>query len=317
MKSNTIKTLGVLAVTTVGGWAIYQNLKPGVSPLPEAFAAERIAFSSELAGQVSYYVDRQGEGRPLVLIHSINAAASSFEMKPLFDHYRGQRPIYALDWPGYGFSERSGDRPYLPQLYVETLIDLLVTQVGEPADVMAMSLGCEFVAHAAMQRPELFRSLTFISPTGLSERQIDIPGEKIYQALSVPVWSQPLFELLTIRSSISYFLGKNFVGDVPEAMIDYAYAASHQPAAKFAPLYFLSGQMFTPNISSSIYSKLTVPTLVIYDRDPNISFEKLPDVLAKNELWQAKRIASSLGLPHWELPSETTAAMDQFWAGIK
>lgn len=315
MGSRIIKTVGLLAVTAVGGWAAYQGLKPGISPLPDALDGARTVFSSEPAGQVSYYVDRQGAGRPLLLIHSINAAASTFEMKPLFDHYRGTRPVYALDWPGYGFSERSSETPYLAGLYSQTLVDMLTTQIGEPADVVAMSLGSEFVARAARERPELFNSVAFISPTGLSEREINIPGEKIYQGLSVPLWSRPLFELLTIRPSIAYFLGKNFVGDVPETMIDYAYATSHQPEAKYAPLYFLSGQMFTPDISRTIYPEMTVPTLVIYDRDPNISFEKLPEVLETNSRWQASRIAPSLGLPHWELPAETSAALEQFWAG--
>ena len=39
--------------------------------------------------------------RPLLLLHSINASASAYEVKPLFEHYRQQRPVYAPDLPGF------------------------------------------------------------------------------------------------------------------------------------------------------------------------------------------------------------------------
>ena len=39
--------------------------------------------------------------------------------------------------------------------------------LGRAADVMAVSLSCEFVARAAIETPERFRSVALISPTGL------------------------------------------------------------------------------------------------------------------------------------------------------
>src|SRR5947207_8832310 len=84
----------------VGGWMSYSALRINHRhDMPPAIDAERRTFISPQAGMLSYYVDRKAVGRPLVLIHSINAAASAYEMKPIFDHYRGQRPVYALDLP--------------------------------------------------------------------------------------------------------------------------------------------------------------------------------------------------------------------------
>lgn len=54
---------------------------------------------------------RHGEGAPVVLVHSVNAAASSFEMRPLFEGLRGERPVLAFDLPGFGRSQR-GPRRY-------------------------------------------------------------------------------------------------------------------------------------------------------------------------------------------------------------
>lgn len=135
-------------------------------PLPEALAAERRTVELPQIGRVSYYADTAVAGTPLVLIHSINAAASAIEMKPLFGHYRHQRPVYALDMPGYGFSDRA-DRTYTPEFFAQTILAFLTQVVGEPADVVALSLSSEFVARTAVAAPAQFRSLTLISPAAL------------------------------------------------------------------------------------------------------------------------------------------------------
>ena len=74
----------------------------------------------------------------MLLVHSINAAPSAMEMKPLFDHYRHRRPVYAPDLPGFGASER-GDRPYTPELYADALAQFLEHVIRERADVVPLS----------------------------------------------------------------------------------------------------------------------------------------------------------------------------------
>ena len=59
-----------------------------------------------------------------MLIHSINATASAYEMKALFEAYRGTRPVFAIELPGFGSSERS-KRIYSPQLYQDTIVEFL------------------------------------------------------------------------------------------------------------------------------------------------------------------------------------------------
>ena len=50
------------------------------------------------AGRLAYYVG--GDGPPLLLIHSINAAASAYEVKPIYDRMRTLRRVYAVELPG-------------------------------------------------------------------------------------------------------------------------------------------------------------------------------------------------------------------------
>lgn len=306
---------GVAAATAGGLWLYNRYGRTVVSPLPPALDAERREIESMRAGRLSYYADTRGEGRPLVLIHSINAAAAAHEMKPLFEHYRGQRPVYALDLPGFGFSERSARR-YSPDLYVAAITDFLQTQVGGAADVVALSLGSEFAARVALEQPEQVRSLALLSPSGLAKEPIELPGDWVYNVIGFGLWGPALFDALTTPGSIRLFLGRNFAGEPAAFFLDYAYKTAHQPGAERAPLYFVSGQLFTGDIRTAVYARLQTPALVIYDRDPNVTFDGLPLVMAANAHWRESRVGPSLGLPHWDNLAGTIVALDTFWSEL-
>ena len=135
--------------------------------LPPAVSGERFDTHGR-AGRVACYV--AGSGPPLLLVHSVNAAASAAEVRPLHEHYRESRTVYSIDLPGFGASERS-DRVYTPRLMTDALLQLLdaicARGHGDPVDALAVSTGCEFLARAASESPEGFRSLALVSPTGL------------------------------------------------------------------------------------------------------------------------------------------------------
>ncbi len=320
-----ITALFSTVIAAVAGWILYSRkyirhhmkLNPAVD-------ADLKAYTSEHAGRINYYSDLRGEGVPLVLLHSINAAPSAFEMKPIFDNFRGERPVYALDLPGFGFSERS-DRIYNPMLFQIAITEFLEDVVGEPADIVALSLSCEFAGLASNHKPDLIRSLVMISPTGFRPPRLSSAAEAarkrggkdaVYSGLSVGVWNRPFYDLVSSRPSIKFFLNKSFEGLVPAELVDYAYMTSHQTGAQFAPTYFLSGKLFTPAVRETVYAVIEQPVLVIYDRDPNTNFEMLPMMLRDHDNWRAARVSPTKGLPHWEQPEKAFKEMQQFWNEI-
>lgn len=304
-----------------GGWILYSNLfiKHDL-PLPEALPAARNHFYSQTAGQVSYYAETGGgDKRPLLLIHSINATASAYEVGPIFRHYRGQRPIYAIDLPGFGFSARTR-RTYTPQIYEDAITDLVAQEIRQPVDAIAISLGGEFLARAAMSNPRLFHSIALISPSGLGQpygasqqATANNRSRSLHRFLSFPLWGRPLFDLIAARRSIHFFLSKSFVGEVPASLVEYAYLSSHQPGAEHAPLHFVSGCLFTRNVRQLVYEHVNVPTLVIYDEDYFSRFDGLPELLARKANWQAVRLTPSRGLPHFERMPELAEILNAFW----
>jgi hypothetical protein len=52
---------------------------------------------------------------------------------------------------------------------------------------------------------------------------------------------------------------------------------------------------------------------VIYDRDANVTFDLLPDFAQARANWFTTRVEPTLGVPQWERPTRTIAALDDFW----
>ena len=326
---NPLKALNILlgaAGGAIGGWIAYSAFVVDHDvPIGPAIDSLRKVYTSERAGMLSYYVDEQasGAGRPLVLIHSINAAGNAYEMRNIFERYRSQRPVYALDLPGFGFSERS-DRVYSKELYQDAIIDFMDNVVGRPADVIALSLGSEFSAASALRRPDLFTSLVMIGPSGFAIRETKTRGQrssenldgtdKAYRFLTTPLWSQALYDLLATKPIIRYFLNLSFYGEPDEGLVDYAWRACHQPGARYAPLYFVSGKLFDPRVYEDVYMQLDLPIMVYFSEDNFVSFDRLPDIVGEKANWQSQRIPETAGLPQFEKMDELAEALSEFWA---
>lgn len=267
--------------------------------------------------EVYWYYDIEAEGRPLLFVHSINAAPSAIDLKPLFQHFRSYRSVYAPDLPGFGRSTRHVGMMTASEFAknISSIIDQI--SPSEPPDVIALSLGCEFVARAVVECGASVRSLTFISPTGFSRRQPPpLQAQKRLRRLfDFAGFGRGAFKLLRLERSVRYFYGMNFSGSVPSELVAYALKTTRQPAAHEMPLQFLSMSLFTPNAVGLLYEKLDVPVLVLFDEDPNVTFE-LFEQFEDSPTWQFKRISPSLGMPQWEHPEKTVAAIESFFAEL-
>ncbi|GEM82494.1 MAG: alpha/beta hydrolase [Meiothermus sp.] len=295
--------------------AISTTPDPDGYTLRPALEAERRSLELPGFGKVSYYANPRGTGRPLILTHAVNAAASAYEMKPVWEMYAGIRPLFALEWPGFGSSDRP-DLQYTPELMSQALLEL-VKQIGGEVDVVALSLGSEFAARAALAEPRI-KTLVLISPSGFGtptgtsqEASEQDGGNSLYGFLAAI--GDPLFGLLSTRFVLEFFLDRSFRGPVPADIVDYALETTRQPGARFAPIYFVSGRLFTRNAYDRLYDKLTIPVLVLYDQDGFVSFDSLSKFAQKPNA-SVVRIPETDGLPHFEKPAEVQAALGTFWS---
>ncbi|MGI6251679.1 MAG: alpha/beta fold hydrolase [Anaerolineaceae bacterium] len=287
----------------------------GVVDAPKQF------YVSEVAGGINYYSDSRGTQRPILLIHGIHPAAGSHDMAAIFNSYRTVRPIYLMDLPGFGASEKGG-RSYRPSLYSKAITDFIQDVVKQPVEVVAMGLSCEFAAAAAVEYPELIHSLTFINPTGFNLPHtgyfFDRPGMSslknlAYSIMAVPLWSVAVFDLLVNRPAIVNYYRQRFTYQLPEELVDVAYTSSHQSGAHFAPLLHLAGKLSTKDVRNKLYHLIQQPVLVLHDQEPGLRFDMLPFTLREHGNWQAKRIRQTRGMPHIERKGEMFHEVDEFW----
>jgi len=327
-EKNPLVALGGLSVTAAMAWISYSKLLvPHNLPLPPAVSGERHEFTGR-TGRLSYYVAGEAaqHAAPLLLIHSINAAGSAYEVRPLFEHYKTHRRVYALDLPGFGFSERS-DRQYTPRLYTDAILDMLeqiARDVGStPVDTLALSLSAEFLARAAADAPERFRSLALVTPTGFrrnQERYAEIGATMgnpfVRNLFDLPLWSRPFFDLLTSKPSIRFFLAQTFgaYDPIPPELVEYAYLTTHQPGAQHAPYAFVSGLLFSTDIGH-IYDALKLPVWLAYGtRGAFSDFQNLKNVqVAEN--WSTQAFGTG-ALPHFEQLEAVTTTYDAFLTKI-
>jgi pimeloyl-ACP methyl ester carboxylesterase len=115
---------------------------------------------------------RQGEGRPLVLVHGFGGELNTW--RPLVASFRTNRPVLAVDLPGHGAS------PALPAPSLTGLAGAVAEALAEEQvsgiDLIGHSLGAAIATEMADSAALDIRSLFLIAPAGLGP---DINGDFI------------------------------------------------------------------------------------------------------------------------------------------
>jgi pimeloyl-ACP methyl ester carboxylesterase len=314
---------GVLLMTTLALLAPPPSFAMTSSlPLPAAVSGDRREFSGRL-GVVSYYVAGPSETQapPLLLIHSINAAGSAYEVRPLHEHYRTRRTVYSMELPGFGHSDRS-DREYTPRLMTDAILEMVeeIRRRHGPVatDALALSLSSEFLARAASEAPDRFRSIALVSPTGFDKRAPwngpagSTRGKRwLYDTFTVRLWSRGFFDFLTSRRSVRFFLEKTWgATNIDDGLLEYDLLTTRDPGAHHAAYYFVSGYLFSADITR-VYESLSVPVWMSHGVRGDFTDYRHKAAFAGRANWSFDTFQTG-ALPHFEGPEAFFQRYDAF-----
>ena len=312
--------------------AISANAVMRDTELPAPVSGQRHEIASPV-GRLTYYSaspDSESPEKsrgmpPLLLVHSINAAGSAYEVKPLYEHYRQSRTVYALELPGFGHSER-GKRIYSVRLMTDAILTMMreIQNVhgNSPIDALAVSLSSEFLSRAVSEMSLAFRSVALVSPTGFRARDKTSQWRNgtrgmpwLHALFERPLWSEGFFRLLTSRRSIAFFLRKTWGSDRFDAgLADYDYLTTHQPGAQHAPYYFVSGFLFSEDILR-IYHALTLPVWMVHGvRGDFVDYSAKESVQGRAN-WTID-VMQTGAMPHFEAETDFIQHYDAFLARL-
>lgn len=250
---------------------------------------------------VSYTVAGDPSDPDMVLLHGINAAASSYEFEPVFETLAERFHVIAVDLPGFGRS----DRPplvYSPELYEEFVRDFTRDEADEPI-VVASSLTGSYAA-AAADEAEIER-LVLICPTD----ETTAPRPWVRTLLRTPLVGTALFNLLSTKPSIRFFLDRDGYYDaasVDDEEVEYAWHSAHQPGARYAPASFTAGTL-DPDDEFDLQTELAaleVPVTLVWGRDAELVPLREGRTLAEAADLDLVVIDYATQLPHAEHPEK-------------
>lgn len=275
----------------------------------------------------SYQAGRSLHDVPVLVLHSINAAASAFEWEPFVMSQARRRRVFALDLPGFGLSDKP-DQAYSPA-QMAAAIDAAIDHIGAAeVDIAALSLSCEFAAQAVLLNPERVRSLALVSPTGMQSHFI---GEKYEGKTRQVGWLRRLlrggafgrwvYRGLTLRPVVHFFLARSWgTRHYDRRMLSHALRCSRQPGAEHAPLDFVAFALFTAGIIER-YRALPVPVWVAHGtRGAFTDFGSCPErtgtAAAGNTFRLQREVFDGGAMPHFEMPEAFEAAYLRFLNGL-
>ena len=177
------------------------------------------------------YYERVGTGKPVLLIHDLNAASSSYEWNKLIPLLAENYTVYAIDLLGCGHSEKI-NTTYTNYLYVQLITDFIKSEIGHRTSIIATGESASIPIMACSNEPSIFEQIMLINPLDLSE-YCKIPGKRarLYKKIiDFPVIGTLLYHIAVSRDFIESEAKKHIFYNqycITPEWIDAYYEAAH------------------------------------------------------------------------------------------
>lgn len=280
-------------------------------------------------GKMVYYTaqgepwDTQGADskETLVFLHGFGGGSSAYEWSKVYPAFAAEYRILAPDLIGWGRSDHPA-RSYQAEDYITIITEFMEQICSGSTTVIASALTAAFTIRAAIDRPELFKSLILTTAAGLAEFGQDYRNSGFAQFtrsvnVNVPLLNQLLYGTGVANSfGVRGFLEQRQFAQperiYPEIVEAYVQSAQ-QDNAEYAALSFVRGDL-SFDLSQYI-TKLTVPTAIIWGKGFEFTSSDIGRRLSEMNP-QAIRIFYHLEdvgfTPQLELPALTIGLIRKF-----
>ena len=245
-------------------------------------------FIQTSLGTIAYYTSVGApwtidDSQPTILfLHSFGGGSSAYEWSKVYAAFADTHRIIAPDLIGWGNSAHP-TRDYRVEDYLVTIAELIQQVSSSPVTVVASSLTGAIAIRLAVQKPELFRSLYLVCPSGFDDFGQGAGRRIPLQIINTPVLDRFIYTIgatneIAVRNFLEQFLFADRTRITDEMVAAYLDSAQ-QPNAEYSALAFLRGDLY---FDLSLYlSQLTVPTSILWGESAQFTNAALGQRLAQ------------------------------------
>lgn len=216
-------------------------------------------------GEIAYR--SVGTGRPLLLIHSAMAGASSREWDDVIDGLSEKYHVYAIDLPGFGNS-CCPEEPWTAYQYAKFLHEFIDAVIRRPVCICGANGGADFALTLSMLHPEQVKRLVLVSPEGIGRGFATEEDTKSLSFLLKPVAGTQKFLLGTSKKAIKAQLETAFhAKELISAELIQRYADAARYGDHAQATYAGIATRFYAADTRTAFEKLSVPFLMIWGEE--------------------------------------------------
>lgn len=255
-------------------------------------------------GNIHY--TKAGTGKPLLLIHNLNAASSGYEWNQMIPLLQEKYTVYTIDLLGCGRSEKP-NMTYTNYLYVQLISDFIKSVIGHRTDIIASGESASIPVMACGTNPELFDQIMLVNPLSLLNSSM-MPGKtaKIYKfCLDLPIIGTLIYHIASSRQNITDKLSANWFHNpyfVKAAQVDACYEAAHLGTSPRALYASVKCNYTKCNISNTL-KKIDNSIYLVGGGDFEDMEERLNEYKNLNPAIETAIIPDAKALPHAETPT--------------
>ena len=173
MNKRNKRLLKCTAITALTAAAIYgvNRLVFYISTMKDILVSKEKSFYSWRFGNI--YYSKQGEGKPVLLIHNLGSSGSDYEWQEVVKRLSEDHTVYTIDLPGCGRSDKE-KMVYTNYLYVQAVNDFVKQVIKTRTDIITSGDSSSIAIMACHSEPTLYGKFIFINPEPL-EHMIKCP----------------------------------------------------------------------------------------------------------------------------------------------
>jgi pimeloyl-ACP methyl ester carboxylesterase len=234
------------SLTIAAAFAAIETL-PVLQFQPPGFIQQALSTPLGVMAYYTYPATEPAHPRPpLVFLHSLGGGSSAFEWSKVYATFGESHRVIAPDLIGWGQSTHPV-RAYQVRDYFDMITHLLEALAEPPTQVVATSLTAGVIIRLAIQRPDLFKGLFLVSPSGNSDFGRDYRFSLPALLAGTPGLDRVLYQLgaaneWAVRAFLSTFLFADPRRITPDMVLAYL-TCTQQPNAQYAALASLNGDI--------------------------------------------------------------------------